>query len=65
MLTLLFTAFLPRVGIQFNWVTYHWIAGTVLTLSILFSQLPRVVLAGLLVDLARHNRYDRRLPPVL
>jgi cytochrome b subunit of formate dehydrogenase len=36
MLTLLFTAFLPKVGIQFNWVTYHWIAGTVLTVSIIF-----------------------------
>ncbi len=36
MLTLLFTAFLPKVGVQFNWITYHWIAGAVLTLSILF-----------------------------
>jgi cytochrome b subunit of formate dehydrogenase len=36
MLVLLFTAFLPKLGFQFNWVTYHWIAGTVLTISILF-----------------------------
>ncbi len=36
MFTLLFTAFLPKVGVQFNWVTYHWIAGTVLTVSIVF-----------------------------
>ena len=36
MFVLLFTAFLPKVGIQFNWVTYHWIAGTALTISILF-----------------------------
>lgn len=36
MFVLLFTAFLPKLGVQFNWVTYHWIAGTVLTLSILF-----------------------------
>jgi cytochrome b subunit of formate dehydrogenase len=36
MFTLLFTAFLPKVGVQFNWVTYHWIAGTVLTVAILF-----------------------------
>ena len=36
MLTLLFTAFLPRVGVRFNWVLYHWIAGIVLTVSILF-----------------------------
>ena len=36
MFTLLFTAFLPKVGIRFNWITYHWIAGTVLTISIIF-----------------------------
>jgi cytochrome b subunit of formate dehydrogenase len=36
MFTLLFTAFLPKVGIRFNWVTYHWIAGTVLTASVIF-----------------------------
>jgi cytochrome b subunit of formate dehydrogenase len=36
MFALLFTAFLPKVGVQFNWVTYHWIAGVVLTASILF-----------------------------
>ncbi len=36
MFTLLFTAFLPKVGVQFNWVVYHWIAGLVLTVSILF-----------------------------
>ena len=36
MFTLLFTAFLPKVGVQFDWVTYHWIAGSVLAVSILF-----------------------------
>jgi cytochrome b subunit of formate dehydrogenase len=36
MLVLLFTAFLPKAGVQFDWVTYHWIAGVVLTASILF-----------------------------
>jgi cytochrome b subunit of formate dehydrogenase len=36
MFTLLCTAFLPKVGVQFNWVTYHWIAGSVLTVSIVF-----------------------------
>jgi cytochrome b subunit of formate dehydrogenase len=36
MFTLLFTAFLPKVGVQIDWVTYHWIAGVVLTASILF-----------------------------
>jgi cytochrome b subunit of formate dehydrogenase len=36
MLVLLFTAFLPRVGVPFAWVTWHWIAGLVLTASIIF-----------------------------
>jgi cytochrome b subunit of formate dehydrogenase len=36
MIALLITAFLPKVGIEFNWVLYHWIAGLVLTASILF-----------------------------
>jgi len=36
MFVLLFTAFLPKVGIQFNWVAYHWIAGLVLTASVIF-----------------------------
>lgn len=36
MFVLLFTAFLPKVGVQFPWVTYHWIAGIVLTISIVF-----------------------------
>ncbi len=36
MLTLLVTAFLPKMGVRFNWVLYHWIAGVVLTISILF-----------------------------
>jgi len=36
MIALLITAFLPKVGVQFDWVAYHWIAGLVLTASILF-----------------------------
>jgi cytochrome b subunit of formate dehydrogenase len=36
MFALLITAFLPRVGVQFPWVTYHWIAGAVLTVSIIY-----------------------------
>jgi cytochrome b subunit of formate dehydrogenase len=36
MLALLFTAFLPKVGVQFPWVTYHWIAGIVLSISVLY-----------------------------
>jgi cytochrome b subunit of formate dehydrogenase len=36
MFALLITAFLPKVGVQFPWVTYHWIAGAVLTVSIIY-----------------------------
>jgi cytochrome b subunit of formate dehydrogenase len=36
MFVLLFTAFLPVVGVKFAWVTWHWMAGLVLTGSILF-----------------------------
>ena len=36
MFVLLLTAFLPVAGIKFPWVQWHWIAGLVLTASILF-----------------------------
>src|SRR5678815_3458367 len=36
MFVLLFTAFLPVVGVKIAWVTWHWMAGLVLTGSILF-----------------------------
>ena len=36
MFVLLITAFFPIAGIQFPWVTWHWVAGVVLTVSILY-----------------------------
>jgi cytochrome b subunit of formate dehydrogenase len=36
MFALLITAFLPKIGIKFDWVTYHWIAGLVLSASVIF-----------------------------
>jgi cytochrome b subunit of formate dehydrogenase len=36
MFVLLFTAFLPVVGVKFPWVQWYWIAGLVLSASILF-----------------------------
>ena len=36
MLTLLFTAFLPKVGVEFDWVTIHWSAGAVLTVAVVY-----------------------------
>ncbi len=36
MLVLLATGFLPKVGLQFSWLTTHWVAGVILIASILF-----------------------------
>ena len=36
MFVLLFSAFLPIVGVKFAWVQWHWIAGLVLTGSIIY-----------------------------
>src|SRR5262245_2102918 len=36
MLTLLFTAFVPILGLKFDWVQWHWMAGIVLTISIIY-----------------------------
>ena len=36
MFALLITAFLPKLGVQFPWVEWHWIAGLVLTASVIF-----------------------------
>ena len=36
MLVLLITAFAPVMGIQFAWVTIHWVAGVILTLMIVY-----------------------------
>jgi cytochrome b subunit of formate dehydrogenase len=36
MMVLVFTAFLPIIGVQFAWVWWHWMAGLLLTASIIF-----------------------------
>jgi cytochrome b subunit of formate dehydrogenase len=36
MLSLVFTAFLPVVGVRFAWVQWHWMAGILLTGAIIF-----------------------------
>ena len=36
MLVLLFTGFLPVMGVKFAWVDPHWIAGVILTVVVLF-----------------------------
>jgi cytochrome b subunit of formate dehydrogenase len=35
-LTLLGTAFLPILGVEFGWVTIHWVTGLVLLVAVLF-----------------------------
>jgi len=44
-LTLLGTAFLPIVGVEFAWVTIHWVAGLVLAAAVLLH-LVRVIARG-------------------
>ena len=39
MLVLLFTGFLPVLGVNFAWVDPHWIAGVILTVLVLFHVL--------------------------
>ena len=41
------TAFLPMLGIRFEWVPIHWIAGVVLTLAVLFHLFRVFVVHGL------------------
>lgn len=58
MLVLLFTAFLPPAGVQFAWVTWHWIAGLVLTASIVFH----VVHASVWLDFWSIWIHPREIP---
>ena len=41
------TAFLPVIGIRFEWVPLHWIAGVLLTLAVLFHLYRVLVVHGL------------------
>jgi formate dehydrogenase subunit gamma len=72
-LTLLGTAFLPIVGVEFGWVTIHWVTGLVLTAAVLFH-IVRVLVRGTLgsmwlgradvadaMDIAR-STLERKLP---
>ena len=42
-LALLFTGVLPIIGIEFAWLTLHWIAGLVLTAAVLFHIIRSVL----------------------
>jgi formate dehydrogenase subunit gamma len=39
MLALLITGFLPILGFEFSWLTIHWVAGVVLTISIIWHMI--------------------------
>ena len=43
MLVLLITAFVPWLGLEFAWVTIHWIAGAVLILTIIYHVIHSIV----------------------
>jgi len=36
MLALMITGFLPIIGVEFSWLTIHWVAGLLLTISVLY-----------------------------
>lgn len=44
---LLATAFLPILGLQFNWVTIHWVSGVFLIISVLFHLYRSIFILGL------------------
>ena len=46
-MTLLATAFLPIAGVEFGWVTAHWVTGLVLMAAVLFH-VVRVLVRGTL-----------------
>lgn len=46
-ITLLGTAFLPILGLKFDWVPIHWISGVLLTLAILFHLYRALLIHGI------------------
>ena len=54
-LTLMGTAFLPIIGIKFEWLTIHWTTGLVLTALVLFHIVRATIwqhLSRMMIDLA-------------
>ena len=46
-LILLFSAFLPIIGIKFDWIPWHWIAGVCLSALLLFHIVRATLVQGL------------------
>ncbi len=74
---LLATAFLPILGINFNWVPIHWISGILLALAVIFhlyralfihgigKMMPtRADLTALVVQKAANDEHSRTLAAV-
>ena len=59
-LTLLATAFLPIVGVEFGWVTMHWITGVVLIAAVLFHIVRGLFWQSLRDGVDRRRRRPRR-----
>ena len=57
MLALIITGFFPLVGVEFPWLTIHWVAGVLLTVSVLYHIVHATFFSRLLVDLDRPQRY--------
>lgn len=58
-LVLLFSAFLPIVGIEFDWIPWHWIAGACLSVIIFFHILRALFVQGLGTMLPRGHDFKR------
>ena len=58
-LVLLFSAFLPIVGIEFDWVPWHWISGAGLSLIILLHILRSLFVQGIGTMLLRSHDFKR------
>lgn len=62
-LVLMGTAFLPIIGIRFDWLIWHWAAGLVLTLSVIFH-LWRVLKVHRVMDMViKRDDFEELRPP--
>ena len=58
-LVLLFSALLPIVGVEFDWVPWHWIAGACLSVIVVFHILRALFVQGIGNMLPRSHDFQR------
>jgi len=46
-LILLFSAFLPILGVEFDWIPWHWVSGVILTVVVLFHIVRALFIQGI------------------